>query len=159
MIVVADTSPIHYLVLIGFADVLFPLYDRVVVPDTVAQELQRHGAPEAVHKWITTPPEWCEVRPDPPRDPALSRFLDAGESAAIALAIAVSADRLLIDDWDGRVEAERRRLLVTGTLGVLAEAHQQRLLDFETALARLSQTTFYLSDELIVHIRRSLNRQ
>jgi predicted nucleic acid-binding protein len=89
----------------------------------------------------------------------LSRFLDAGESAAIALAISVSADRLLIDDWDGRVEAERRHLLVTGTLGVLAEAHQQRLLDFETALARLSQTTFYLSDELIVHIRRSLNRQ
>jgi predicted nucleic acid-binding protein len=50
-------------------------------------------------------------------------------------------------------------LLVTGTLGVLAEAHQQRLLDFETALARLSQTNFYLSDELIAHIRRSLNQQ
>lgn len=70
-----------------------------------------------------------------------------------------SRKRLLIDDWDGRVEAERRHLLVTRTLGVLAEAHQQQLLDFEAVLGRLSQTNFYLSDELIAHIRRSLNRQ
>jgi len=32
MIVVADTSPINYLVLIGAVDILEPLYDRVLVP-------------------------------------------------------------------------------------------------------------------------------
>ena len=119
----------------------------------------RKGAPEAVQKWITDPPEWCEVRPDPPRDLALSEFLDAGESAAITLAMSISADRVLIDDWDGRVEAERRHLFVTGTLGVLAEAHLRRLLDFEAALTRLSRTNFYLSDELIEHIVAALLRR
>ena len=69
------------------APVLFPLYNRVLVPRTVAEELKREGAPEAVQKWITNPPEWCEVRPDPPTDPALNELLDAGESAAITLAI------------------------------------------------------------------------
>jgi predicted nucleic acid-binding protein len=95
------------------------------------------------------------VRPDPPSDPGLA-FLDAGESAAIALAVSLQAERLLIDDWDGRAEAMRRHLLVTGTLGVLVNAHQHGLLDFEKALARLSKTNFYLSTELVDLMRRRL---
>ncbi len=43
--------------------------------------------------------------------------------SAISLALSLHADRLLIDEWEGRAEAERRSLRVTGTLGVLAEAH------------------------------------
>ena len=81
-------------------------------------------------------------RPDPPSDPAL-QFLDPGERAAITLALSLDADRLLIDEWEGRAEAERRHLFVTGTLGIPAEAHQQGLLDFEAALTRLRQTNFY----------------
>jgi predicted nucleic acid-binding protein len=42
-----------------------------------------------------------------------------------------------MNEWDGRAEAKRRRLLVIGTLGVLADAHLVGLLDFETALAQL----------------------
>jgi predicted nucleic acid-binding protein len=101
------------------------------------------------------PPEWCEIRPDPPSDPAL-QFLDPGERAAILLALLVDANRLLIDEWEGRAEAERRRLYVTGTLGILAEAHQHHLLDFEESLARLRQTNFYISTELIDLVRRLL---
>jgi uncharacterized protein len=106
--------------------------------------------------WAT--PEWCEILPDPPPDPAF-RLLDPGERAAIALALSVHADRLLIDEWSGRAEAERRHLLVTGTLGVLAEAHLHHLLDFETALARLRQTNFYISAELVDDIRRRLSTE
>ena len=118
MIVVADTGPIHYLVLVGAVDVLQPLYTRVIVPQTVAGELQGTGAPDAVRTWIAQPPEWCEIWPDPPSDPAL-QFLDGGERAAITLALSLDAGRLLIDEWEGRAEAERRHLRVTGTLGIL----------------------------------------
>ena len=45
--------------------------------------------------------------------------LDLGERAAIALAGAIHADLLLIDEAAGRAEAKRRNLRVTGTLGVL----------------------------------------
>jgi predicted nucleic acid-binding protein len=52
MIVIADTSPIHYLVLVGHVDVLQKLYKRVLIPGAVAMELQppallqpsRHGS-------------------------------------------------------------------------------------------------------------------
>ena len=107
--------------------------------------------------WIARPPEWCEIRPDPPARPVIQEFLDPGERAAIALAMSVSADRLLIDDWAGPIEAERQHLLVTGTWGVLAEAHEYHLLDFEAALARLTQTNFYLSAELLDYVRQRLS--
>lgn len=155
MIVVADAGPIHYLVLIGAVEVLQPLYGRVLVPQAVARELQQTNTPATVRAWIAQPPQWCEIRPDPPFDPAL-RFLDAGEHAAIALALSVNADRLRIDEQAGRAEAERRHLPVTGTLGVLAEAHRAGLLDFESALAQLRHTNFYISADLVSHVRRLL---
>ena len=132
---------------------LAPLYSRVIVPQVVAGELQHGGAPAAVRNWIDQPPPWLEILPDPPLDPRLAS-LDPGERSAITLAVSLGAKRLLIDDWDGRAEAERRHLLVTGTLGVLAKAHQNGLIDFEVVLARLTQTNFYLSTELVDLVRR-----
>jgi predicted nucleic acid-binding protein len=44
MIVVADAGPLHYLILIGAVDVLGPLYNRVVLPEAVAQELRYQRA-------------------------------------------------------------------------------------------------------------------
>ena len=61
-----------------------------------------------------------------------------------------------MDDLDGRIEAERRNLKVTGTLGILVEAHRRGLLDFDNALARLSGTSFYLSPRLVDMVRRLL---
>lgn len=156
MIVVADAGPLQYLVRIRAVDVLAPLYQRVLVPQSVARELQHNKAPAAVRTWIAQPPAWCEVRPDPPADPALA-FLGFGERAAIPLALAVHADRLLIDDLAGRAEATRWRLRVTGTLGVLIDAHWGGLLDFEQALAELRQTNLYLSDEIIAVARQELS--
>jgi hypothetical protein len=93
-------GPLHYLVLIGAVDVLQPLYTRVLVPQTVAGELQDANTPATILAWIAYPPAWCEIHPDPPPDPALG-FLDAGEQSAITLALSVNADRLLIDEQAG----------------------------------------------------------
>ena len=85
------------------------------------------------------------------------RFLDDGEHAAIVLALSIKADRFLIDERAGRAEAERRHLLVTGTLGVLAEAHRAGLLDFEIALAQLRRTNFHVSAGIVDIVRQSLS--
>jgi predicted nucleic acid-binding protein len=95
--------------------------------------------------------------PDPPSLPGLEA-LDPGERAAIGLAISLRAGRLLIDDADGRTEAERRRTRVTGTLGVLAAAHLSGLLEFDSAIERLSHTTFYVSPRLVAAARRLLHQ-
>ena len=153
MNVVADTGPLNYLILVGAVEVLVPLYTRVVIPQTVASELGEIRSPALVRAWISNPPEWLEVVPDPPLDGRLGA-LDPGERAAIALAPLLGASRLLIDDSAGRDAAERRGLKVTGTLGVLAAAHRGGLLDFEDAVARLSDTNFYMSSKLLATTRR-----
>ena len=130
-------------------------YTRVVVPQTVASELNASQSPAQVRAWIAQPPTWLEILPDPPPDETLGT-LDPGERAAISLAVSLHVSRLLIDDADGRTEAERRSLRVTGTLGVLAAAHRGGLLDFDAAVARLSNTTFYLSLRLLATARRLL---
>ena len=56
MIVIADTGPLNYLVLIGAVDVLKPLYARVITPRAVIEELQQTGAPDAVPAWIASRP-------------------------------------------------------------------------------------------------------
>jgi predicted nucleic acid-binding protein len=53
MVVVADTSPIDYLVLIGQIDLLRRLYQRVLVPPAVLLELTHKRAPEAVRTWVS----------------------------------------------------------------------------------------------------------
>jgi predicted nucleic acid-binding protein len=156
MIVIADTGPLNYLVLIGAADVLQPLYTRVIVPEAVVRELRAAGAPGAIRAWIAQPPAWLEVRSDPPPDPTLD-FLDPGESAALTLAQLLDADELLIDDRVGRAEAARRNLRVTGTLGVLADAHLAGLLDLEQAITRLQSTNFRLDPELERIVRRRIS--
>ena len=156
MIVVADTSPLNYMVLIGAVDVLESLFSRVFVPQTVATELTAPQAPAEVRAWIAEPPAWLDIQPDPPLDGTLDA-LDPGERAAIALAVSFHASRLLIDDFDGRVAAERRRIRVTGTLGILAAAHRGELLNFDEAVNRLSNTTFYLSPQLLAATRKLLS--
>jgi hypothetical protein len=158
VIVIANTGLLNYLVLIGSVDVLKPLCTRVIVPEAVVKELRAGGAPAAVRLWIARPPAWLEVRPDPPLDPTLA-FLDPGESAALTLAQLLNADELLIDDWAGRAEAARRSLRVTGTLGVLADAHQAGFLDFEQAITRLHSTNFRLDPDLEQLVRQRISRE
>ena len=120
MIVVADSGPLHYLILLEHIDLLRRFYGHVLVPEPVANELSAAGAPAIVWEWITNRPAWVDVRRVPPEAVStITDDLDLGERAAIALAETVHADLLLIDEAAGRAEAKRRHLRVTGTLGVL----------------------------------------
>lgn len=150
MIVVADTSPILYLVLIDQVELLASFYGEVVIPDAVAHELRATRSPPPVRAWISSPPAWIQVRSVTPEQiAAVAADLDSGERAAIALADALSGDLLLIDDARGRAEARRRHLRVTGTLGVIRTAAERGLIDVPDVIARLRATSFYVDDALI----------
>ena len=75
--------------------------------------------------------------------------LDRGEQDAILLAEAIKAERLIIDDLEGRREAVHRGLPVIGTLGLLAEGARRNLLDLTRALQDLQGTNFHVSPKLI----------
>src|SRR5271157_622670 len=146
MIVVSDTSPLNYLVLIEEVEVLPAIFGRVVVPPAVIDELQAPGAPDAVKAWIAVPPSWLEVRS--PESSGARLALGRGEREAICLASELSAVCLL-DDRKARREAERMGVRVTGLLGILAEARDRGLIDAQDVVRRLSQTSFRASPSLI----------
>jgi predicted nucleic acid-binding protein len=142
MIVVADTTPINYLVLIGQAEALHLLYGRVIIPQAFFDELQRERTPAAVKEWLTHLPAWLEVQPVSILFDAELEKLDDGEREAIVLAERLRADVIVVDERNGVREALRRNLRVTGTLGVLDEAAGRGLLDLPEAVRRLQQTSF-----------------
>jgi predicted nucleic acid-binding protein len=80
---------------------------------------------------------------------SLGDTLGAGEREAVALAVELSADALLMDDREGRQEARRLRVPVLGTRRVLADAAEHGFADFPVALDRLQRTNFSSSEQLI----------
>jgi predicted nucleic acid-binding protein len=149
-LVVADTGPLNYLVLTGDIELLPKLFEKVLVPQAVRDELTDRDTPETVRAWIAQAPAWLEIHPDPARDTTDGMTaLDAGERAAIALAVTVKADLVLMDDQDGVAVARRKGLTVTGTLGVLDLAARQGLVDLAEAFDRLKATGFYYRQGLL----------
>jgi len=149
MIVIADTAPINYLVLIGEAQLLHTLYGEVVIPPAVLKELLSSRAPELVRKWAEAQPPWVRVHSvDPEALADLADTLDPGEREAIAVARILRADLVVIDERAGRREARRWNLSVTGTLGVLLAAADRGFIDLHQALERLQRTNFYMSPKL-----------
>jgi predicted nucleic acid-binding protein len=141
MIVVADTTPINYLILIQEIDLLQRLFGSVIIPPAVFEELSDAEAPTAVRAFIASQPSWLEVRvPRSAKDRGLGH-LDKGEQEAIALAEELGADQLLMDETEGRREAQRRNLPSIGTLGVLRRASQFGWIDLPSTLIKLHQTT------------------
>ena len=147
-VIVSNTTPINYLVLIDHIAVLRHLYARVIIPQAVFGELQADGTPAGVRAWIASHPDWLEVRTvTVPLNTSLA-FLDLGEREAISLAKELAADALIIDEPDGREAAKRQGLRVIGTLRVLYDAAEAGLCNLEQAYERLQQTTFRAHPDL-----------
>jgi predicted nucleic acid-binding protein len=152
-VVVADTSPLNYLVLIGEISIRPGLYGQLFIPPEVLAELSDADAPPEVLRWIQIQPAWLQVRHSRmTQDDTTLRQLDPGERAAILLAEQEGDVLLLIDDAAGRSEATRRGIPSTGTLGVLRAAAIRQLLDLPTALNRLVATNFRVSQNLVADL-------
>ncbi|MEO6724873.1 MAG: DUF3368 domain-containing protein [Blastocatellia bacterium] len=147
MIIVSDTSPINYLVLIDEIELLPKLFEQVIIPPAVEKELRHPAAPKAVKQWINSPPAWLEIRDASALDPTI--HLDAGETAAISLALEINADQILLDDKKAVKVAIARGLGVAGTLNVLELAAIRGWIDLPTVLAKLQKTNFRALPDLI----------
>ena len=154
-LVIADTGPVNYLILIGHIDPLPRIFQRVILPAAVKQELHDIDAPGAVRAWIGSPPAWLEIVETPAPGPTT---LDEGEAAVIALAISLHADLVLIDERRGVKVARDQGLRVTGTLGLLEIDAQSGLVDFTEAARRLRLTTFRISETLLETMLRKHRR-
>jgi len=156
MIVVADTTPINYLILIECIELLPAMYGQIFIPHAVRDELLHGDAPPAVRAWANDPPAWLQFLSPSTQAIAAIPELDPGETEAIALALELRADWLLIDETAGRTEATRRGLQTVGTLGILRDAHRAGLLNLKTALQSLQVAGFYVSQSVIQEVLNSV---
>ena len=85
MLVIAAASPLHYLILLTSTEILPILFGRIVIPRTVAQELQHPQIPAVVQSWMATPPAWLDIQDVGTAPDASLAYLDAGERDAITL--------------------------------------------------------------------------
>jgi predicted nucleic acid-binding protein len=148
-LVVADTSPIFYLLSIGQIELLPRLFTTVFVPDAVHKELCHPTAPPMLQEWITERPPWLEVMPVDLIDDAALQPLGAGERAAITLALSMHAELILIDERKGTSVAIAKGFTVTGTLGILRLAAQGGLIDLADTIAKLKLTNFRYRQEML----------
>lgn len=148
MIIVSNTSPLCYLVLIGQADVLTQLYGEIHVTQKVIEELLHPDAPATVRDWAKSPPDWLKIHADPEEPDTTLASLDPGERTALRLAEQLRSDVVLLDESAARSLATQRSLKVSGTLGLLCDAAQAGLLQLSAALDLLRKTNFRASPEL-----------
>lgn len=149
MRVVSDTSPLSNLAIIGRLEVLARRYGDIRIPPEVARELAALSHPAAhSHIQAALAQGWLRVETTPPLlSLALPFPLDQGESAAIALAVAVKADVLLIDEKRGRIAARGLGLAVGGLLGELLHACQRGWIPtLRDEIARLRQEAGFFVD-------------
>ena len=149
MQVIANNSPLRYLLLLGCIHLLPTLFVRVMIPTEVQAELQHRRTPGIVQAWIAHPPTWVDIRQVSGTVDADLLHLDGGEQAAIRLAHMVSADVVLLDDRKARDAAIRRGLRVLGTVGVLEQAASRGLIDLPAVCARLRTTNFRIHDAIL----------
>jgi uncharacterized protein len=155
-IVVSDTSPIRALANLDLLSLLGLLFDQVLIPPAVSDELDRAGVK------LNAPsgqlPAWMVVRPpsDVVRVAELRRELDLGESEAISLAIEIGSTEILIDEHDGRQVARRLGLEPVGVIGLLVRGkgrgHVPAVLPLLDRLQ--NELNFFISSDLRTEAQR-----
>lgn len=151
MIVVSDTSALSNLALIDHLWLLEAIYQAVIIPEVVANELAA-----ACNSSISTILQLGWIQTQPLTNSQLAdqlqqeRGLDAGEANAIALALELQADDLLIDERLGRQEALRLGLPIIGILGILLIAKQRNLIPHVQPVmdALINQAGFRVNPQL-----------
>jgi predicted nucleic acid-binding protein len=135
------------MVLIDCVDILASLFDRVLVPFAVRDELLHLSAPKKVKDWILQPRPWLEMAAVERLQPL--RGLHKGEAEALQLAIERKVSAVLMDDMDGRAAARQLGLVPIFTIALLQRGAEKGLIDLPSAIAKLRQTSFFVPQEIL----------
>ena len=123
MRIVSNASPLINLARIGKLDLLRELYGELIIPEAVWHEVVVEGAGQPGSDEVKTS-QWIKRQAVTNRQlqQALRQELDAGEAEAIALAVELNAELLLMDEHLGWEVARHLGLRYTGLIGVMIEA-------------------------------------
>ena len=145
--IVSDAGPLHYLILVDCANALPELFETVLIPSSVRNELLHIFTPQRIKDKMENPPPWLRIQPVVHLHPVTA--LHEGETAALQLALQMGTSAILMDDLDGRAAARRLGLTPIGTVGVLERMAELGIIDLPAAITKLQQTNFFISPELL----------
>ena len=159
MIVISDNSALSALAEAEMLDLLPRLFKTITIPETVYSESMHANAPILLKQWLTIPPAWLQILPDPEQLLPETAGLDGGEAAAITMAFQQRGNvTLILDEKRGRRVAEALGLKKIGTLAIIGEAASRKWIDFDEALLRLDEIGFHVSESVIETIRSRIAR-
>jgi predicted nucleic acid-binding protein len=148
MIIVCDSSPLFAMAICDKLHLLEQMYDTVLIPEAVYDEVSVSGKPNAdkIQQWAHN--KIASIKDDKFIH-ELAEILDMGEAEAIALYKVKNADYLLIDERKGRKIAESYNIKIIGTLGLLLLAKQKGFLEsVKPCIELLQQSTIRIAPEL-----------
>lgn len=133
MPVVSNTSPILNLAIVGQLQLLQLQFGQILVPSEVIEELKpQESRPGSATIQQALEEGWIQPRSLSAASAStftlLRQSLDLGESAAIALALEVKSELVLLDEKEGRKTAKSLGLNITGILGILLKARANGVL-------------------------------
>lgn len=159
MIIISDTTPLRYLIEIETTYILERLFGEVLIPEKVAEELQRPKNPKPVKDWIQTHPAWLKVSKADTSLFVPKKKIGDGEREAFALAVEFKADAVLVDDRDAAMEAQRHGILTIPTFAILEQAAARNLIDLPKTVDAMRRTTFRLPQEKLIEAMLNRDRQ
>jgi len=158
MIVVSNTSPLMNLAVINQLKIIEQLYGKVIIPEEVSKELFAAG----IHPLIEHLP-WIEKHQVKNKglSDSLKIELDDGEAEAIALAIELKADLVLMDERLGRNIASRSGQKCIGIMGILMEAKHKGIIDSVKPVVDdlITKAGFWVSNGLYLKVLREAGEE
>lgn len=159
MPVVSNTSPVLNLAIIGQLSLLREQFGEIWIPAAVLEELRvEEDLPGSQAVGEALEAGWLRVEEvkDQALAQVLQRDLDRGEAEAIVLAVQVKAERVLLDEREGRRVAKSLGLEVAGVLGVLLRARREgKLPELQRVMDELRERAgFRIGAELYADLLR-----
>lgn len=156
MKVVSDSGPILSFARAGRLDILRQLFGEIIIPEAVFTEITIGGKGKPGSAEVESG-VWIKRQQVGDRSMVnqLSAKLNLGEMEALALAAERDAV-LLIDEFEGRKEAERVRIEHFGSLRVLKEAKNRGIIpEIKPVLDALITAGTYISESLYQEFLRT----
>jgi predicted nucleic acid-binding protein len=149
MTIVCDTSPLLLFARADRLGLLPALYQRLVVPGAVLQEVNVQADEPARQIRVHVQQDVFQRKEAQGRSlDALGENMGRGERAAIALARELDAELVVLDDEQGRKEARRHGLSITGSIGILIEAKERDVIaSVRRKLDRLVEEGLWIDEQ------------
>ncbi len=150
--VILNNTPLVALWTIQQWNLLNNLFDNILIPSAVEAEFLATRSAQRRQDLIRSP--WIQTTTlNNPKHALAYTSLDRGEAEVLALAVERSARLVVIDERKGRQYAKHLGLAVTGTLGILLLAKQQKLIpSVNTLIQQLQSSGLYFAPELVTRV-------